>query len=388
MSPDDFQHQLEALLADRRAVEQFRQRRVMSPIDSTHVTLDGRRVINFCSNNYLGLTHHPRIIEAMRQALATHGAGAGAAPLISGQTDLHQRAEADIARWKGAEAAVLLPSGYQANHAAVQMLASVRVRFLIDKLAHASLLDAVRSTSRPYRVFPHNHLPKLRRLLDAATPGEAQVVVTESVFSMDGDLADLQGLADLKKRYPFVLLLDEAHGSGVYGAGGAGLAQELGHSSIVDLSIVTLSKAAGVQGGAVCGSRSLVDGLINFGRASIYSTSLSPALAAGISAAIEVMHDEPQRQARVRANAAHLRDRLTSLGVAPGHSPIVPILLGDAPRAMAAMQRLLERGFWVAAVRPPTVGPNSSRLRVTVSCDHTSDEIDRLADELLSLASA
>ncbi|MGA2442232.1 MAG: aminotransferase class I/II-fold pyridoxal phosphate-dependent enzyme, partial [Tepidisphaeraceae bacterium] len=258
----------------------LRRRRVVGPIDAVHVEIDGRVCVNFCSNNYLGLTHHPRVVAGLRIGAERFGAGAGAAGLISGFSPQHAATEAAIALWKSTEAAVLLPSGYQANLAAVQTLAALGrsggggVRFLIDKLAHASLLDAVRGSDAPWRVFPHNNMGKLRRLLEQADEKQIQVVVTESIFSMDGDEADLAGLDQLKRARPFVLLLDEAHASGVYGRAGAGLAAERGLAEMAEVSVVTFSKAAGCVGGAICGRGNFCRAVLNFGRAYVYSTSI------------------------------------------------------------------------------------------------------------------
>src|SRR5437763_6666301 len=242
-------------LARRSGEHQLRSRIPVTPIDATHVEIDGRRYVNFASNDYLGLTHHPIVIQAAQEALARYGSGTGASALVSGYHAAHKNAEEAIARWKGSEAAVLLPSGYQAAHAIVQTLNLGSVRFLLDKLAHASLIDAVRGSGADFRIFPHNHLEKLGRLLGDATLGQHQVVITESIFSMDGDAADLEGIAALKRKYGFALVLDEAHGSGLYGADGAGYAAEKGLAELVDVSLVTLSKSAGVAGGAVCAGR-------------------------------------------------------------------------------------------------------------------------------------
>jgi 7-keto-8-aminopelargonate synthetase-like enzyme len=393
-------------LQQREANHLLRQRQVIKPIDSTHVVIDGKPFVNFSSNDYLGLTHHPKVLKAIARS-ARSSAGSGAAGLITGYTSLHRDAEDAIVRWKGTEASILLPSGYQANLAAVQTLASVAqargraVRFLIDRLVHASLIDAVRATGAEFRVFPHNGISKLKRLLtiregeapaEPASPTGAEtarqeprppmdVVITESIFSMDGDAADLAALARLKAEHHFVLLLDEAHGSGVYENGGAGYANECGLSSVADLSIVTLSKAMGLAGGAICGSKLLIDGVLNHARAYIYSTSIAPAICAAIPAAIEVMREEPQRQARVRSLARRVRGAL-SISWTPTDSPIIPIVLGDEARALEASARLRELGMLVIAVRPPTVPRGSSRLRVTLSCDHSDQEVDRLIEAL------
>ncbi len=397
MSPDDFDQLLSQELDRRRAANLFRARRVLNVVDAVHVERGGRRLVNFASNNYLGLTHHPRVRDAMTRAIASAGAGAGAAGLITGYTDFHERAEADLASWKGTGAAVLLPSGFQANLAAVATIAAVAeggageetapVRFLLDKLAHASLIDAVRATGRPFRVFPHNGLVKLRRLLDDVPAGQLQVVVTESIFSMDGDAADLAGLAALKRERPFLLLVDEAHGSGVYGAAGSGYAGEAGLRDAVDVTIVTLSKALGLAGGAVCASRRFCDALVNVGRAYVYSTSVPPAVAAGASAAIRVMRDEPHRQARVRALANRVRGQFRDAGVdlPAGDSPIVPILLGDEAAALNAAAELEDGGLLALAIRPPTVPPGTSRLRATLSCEHSDDEVERLVRAVCSV---
>ena len=352
----------------------------MRPITATHVEVDGRPLVNFASNNYLGLTHHPAVVAAFEQAARTYGVGSGAASLVTGHTDAHATAERAIARWKGTEAAVLTSSGFAANLAAVGALAAVgRVRFLVDKLAHASLLDAARSTGA-FRVYPHNGLAKLRRLLADADAGELQVVVTESIFSMDGDAADLPGLAALKAEFPFLLLVDEAHGSGVYGPAGGGVAAELGLTDAVDVTVATLSKAVGCGGGAVCSSAAVCDAVVNFGRPFVFSTSLPAAVAAAAEAAVGVMAAEPDRQRRVRSLALHVRDRLAAAGmtVPPGDSPIVPVMFGSAADALAAADRLRTAGLLVPAIRPPTVPPNGSRLRVTLSSEHTDDEIERL----------
>jgi 8-amino-7-oxononanoate synthase len=396
ITPADLDQFITEDLALRREAHQLRSRRVVEPLSSTHVRIDGAEFVNFASNNYLGLTHHRRILAAAERSLRSDGLGSGAAALITGYTPRHAVAETAIARWKGTDDAVLLPSGYQANHAAVQTLAALGekrggggggTRFLIDKLAHASLLDAVRATSAEFRVFPHNHLSKLERLLADAPAEQLQVVLTESIFSMDGDAADLRGLTALKAKYPFILLLDEAHGSGVYGPNGAGYAAEQGMQSSVDVSVVTLSKALGCVGGAVCGTRNFCAALLNYGRAFIYSTAIPPMIAAAGTEAIRVMAEEPQRQARVRALARRVRESIAGMGLPtpPGDSPIVPIVLGDESRALAASQRLLEGRLLAPAVRPPTVPRGASRLRLTLSCDHTDVEVQKLLDILTAV---
>jgi 8-amino-7-oxononanoate synthase len=382
-------------LAEREQSRLLRVRRPVRVIDATHIEHAGKAYVNFASNNYLGLTHHPRVIAAATEACTAGGAGSGAAALITGYSEEHQAAEREIAAWKRTEASVLQPSGYQANQAAVQSIAAVAetlgrgIRFLIDKLAHASLIDGVRAAGHEFRVFPHNGFGKLERLLVEANRGEMQVVVTESIFSMDGDAADLDGLAALKEKYPFVLVLDEAHGSGVYGPGGSGYASEVGRRDAVDVSVVTLSKALGCAGGAICASRGMCEAVVNFGRAFVYSTNVPPSVPAAARAAIAVMRDEPERQRRLRDLARRVRTELRDAGVdVPGLAdcPILPVVFGDEAAALDAADRLRERGMWVVAMRPPTVPPGSSRLRVTVSSGHTDDEVAGLVAAIRELA--
>jgi 8-amino-7-oxononanoate synthase len=394
MHVNDWNSLAQQTLEQLRHACQFRSRQLIEPLDPTHILLDGRRLINFASNDYLGLTHHPNVIRAASDATGRYGAGSGAAPLITGYTPAHQAAEVAIAHWKGAASAVVLSSGYQANHAAVQTFAAVAtstgrtVRFLLDKLSHASLVDAVRATGTDFRVFPHNHLAKLARLLRESPSDQLQVVVTESIFSMDGDAADLEGLARLKREHPFALLLDEAHSSGVYGENGSGLPHELGFADLPDVSIVTLSKAIGCAGGAVCGSTPFCEALVNLARPYIFSTALPPGVAAAAAAAIDVMTSEPRRQKRVRESARFVRSELAAQGFAlpPGDSPIIPIVLGNETAALGAAAQMLEKGILCLAIRPPTVPRGASRLRVTISSEHSDDDLAALLTATRSLS--
>ncbi len=258
------------------------------------------------------------------------------------------------------------------------------VRFLVDKLAHASLVDAVRGSGAPFRIFPHNHLQKLERLLAEAEAEELQVVVTESIFSMDGDAAPLAELAGLKRRFGFLTLLDEAHATGVYGAAGAGLASELGLQESIDISIVTISKAMGSIGGAVCGGRHFCECLVNHGRAFIFSTSVPPHVAAIAEAAVRLVRESNDARDRLRTTARRIRNELARAGyaVGTGDSPIIPIVMGTVQAALSAAQFLLDRGMIVAAVRPPTVPRGQSRLRITLSSEHSDQQIDELVEAL------
>lgn len=384
---------LQGELDRREQAHNLRSRHSFTFIDATHLQSEGRSFVNFASNDYLGLSHHPQIVAAARKALSEAGLGAGASPLVTGYSAFHQSAERAIAQWKQTESAVLLPSGYQTAHAIVQTLAGIGqfradgVRFLLDKLVHASIIDAVAASGRPFRIFPHNQFAKLDRLLAEVADDQLQVVITEAIFSMDGDSAGLHDLVQLKRKHRFVLVLDEAHASGVYGAGGAGLACEWGLQSSVDVSLVTFSKAMGISGGAACGSRAFCEALVNWGRAYIYSTAVPIPIAAAIPAAIDVLKHEPQRQQRLRSVAQRVRKELFMAGlrIPPGDSPIIPVILGQERLALQGAQCLREQGLLVAAIRPPTVPKGASRLRVTLSSEHTDEDLRQLVDALKRL---
>lgn len=372
---------LQTELENRDAAHRLRSRTTLEHVDAVRVRCDGKTYVNFCGNNYLGLTHHPRMLQALRGARAT---GSGAAGLISGYSTELAAAESELARWKGCESAVLLPSGYQANTVAIQTLASLRstggVRFLVDKLAHASLIDAIHATNCPMRIFPHNQYAKLERLLAASPSDQVQIIVTESIFSMDGDAVDLVAIAQLKQRFPFVLLLDEAHATGVCGPEGSGLAAELGLRQAVDVSIVTLSKALGCLGGAACGPKVFTDALLNHGRAYIYSTAVAPFVGALLQCAIDICRTEPQRRARLAQITQRVRTKLQELGFSQpgGSSPIIPLIAGEEKKALDWADQLRGQGLLVLPIRPPTVPAGASRLRVTLSCEHSDAQTDSL----------
>ena len=387
-----FLHAARDRLQQQRELHRFRTRRVTSASDSAHVTVDGKRLVNFASNDYLGLAHDRRVVEAGALAARHAGVGAAAAPLITGYTTYHQTLEQELARMKHAESAVLFPSGYQANVGLVQTLAKLAeggqpVRFLIDKLVHGSIVDAIQRSGLPYRVFPHHGYDKLRRLLSETA--DLQIVFTESIFGMDGDQADLKTLGELKLKNPFLLILDDAHSTGVYGRAGSGLQDELQFDGLADISIVTLSKAIGSMGGAVCASTDLCDLIVNTASAYLFSTSLPPSAVASAKEALRIMAMEPQHQARVRASARYVRAALSDhFAIPAGDSPIIPLILGDERQTLAAADAARQAGFYIVAIRPPTVSPGTARLRVTLSAAHSDEEIRELIIFVKTLAPA
>ncbi len=383
---------LESQLAELRSRSLFRRLREIDSPQGTAIELVGRKLVNFSSNDYLGLATEPALREAAKEAIDRYGVGAGASRLVCGTLSPHVRLEERLAEFKGTEAALAFSSGYATAIGTLGALLARDDVVVLDKLAHASLIDGARLSGAIVRVFPHNHLGKLESHLKWARdnhPHARVVVVTESVFSMDGDRAPLQSIVEIKDRYAAMLMLDEAHAVGVLGRNGRGLADRIGYADRVEIQMGTLSKALGASGGYVCGSRKLIDLLINRARSFIYSTAPPPALAAAATAAVEfLMSDEGEaRCARLWENLKLFDKELgdTFARNRPPHSAIVPIILGDEETALEAARWLSEKGFFVPAIRCPTVAKGTARLRITLSASHTSNEIGRLCKALKKL---
>ncbi len=359
-------------------------RRHLRCIDSAQgarVTLGGRSMCCFSSNNYLGLANHPRVIEAVREAVAQWGWGASASRLVTGHMTPHAQLEAKLAAFKGTQAALVCATGYAANLAAVRSLAGPGDLLLVDKLNHASIIDAARGSGAVLRVFPHRGYDKLERLLSRASAFRRRVMVTDALFSMDGDFADLQRLVELKHKYDALLCVDEAHATGVFGQHGRGLAEHLDVESQIDLTVGTLSKALGGMGGFIAGSGPLIEWIVNTAGAFIYTTALPPAACAAAMAALEIVEQEPQRRTHLLDLAGRLRrefGEVRRLNIAGSTSQIVPLMVGDAGASVRLAEALAENGLLVLPIRPPTVPRGSARLRISLSCEHTDDDLDRL----------
>lgn len=361
----------------------LRRRRTVQPLPDGWCLVDGRRLRNYAANDYLGLAFHPRVIEAAESALHDSGAGARASALVTGRTPWHARLEEHLARFEGAEAALLFPTGYAANVGTTAALVGAGDFVYCDRLNHAGLIDGCRLSGAKLRVYPHGDVDRLRSLL-AKDKGARRLIVTDSLFSMDGDAASLSDLCELAESAGAMLLVDEAHATGVFGRHGRGLVEAAGIESQSIIRVGTLSKAVGVQGGFVTGSQALIDWLWNQARPQMFSTALTPASCAAACAAISIIEQEPDRRQRLLERAAAFRDHLTSDGLRlpPGCcGPIVPVILGDPARALDAAAGLEERGFLAAAIRPPTVPRGTSRLRMTLSASH-----DAAADRELASA--
>ena len=374
-------------LDDLRRLGLFRQIRTVSSAGGRMVRIQGREKIVFCSNNYLGLARHRQIIQAVKAGLDRWGFGAGASRLLSGTTEIHEQVQGRLAQLFHKEAALIFPSGYQANLSVLGTLAGAGDLIVMDKLVHASLIDGARASGAAVRTYPHKRTDKLQRLLEGGKFDKA-IIVTDSLFSMDGDFADLKELVAIKKKYNALLLVDEAHAFGCVGPDGLGWSAETGVLDEVDIYIVTFSKALGGAGGAAVCSRIASDYLINRARGFIYSTAIPVTSCLAAEAALDVIAAESERRDRLWENAQYLRHRFREikLNIGATESYIIPILLGSAETTVTISQQLFDRGFLVPAIRPPTVPAASSRLRISVTSEHTKEDLENLCGALERLS--
>lgn len=348
----------------------------------------GSSWVNLSSNNYLDLAADPRVIEGAVDAARRWGAGSGAARLITGTSSAAVGLERALAEFKSSEAALLFSSGYLANLGLMQALFGRGDVLVCDELNHASLIDACRLSRAEIRVHPHGDALAAARLVEDVPPGVQVAIVTDGVFSMDGDLAPLRELDGIARSRGAWLIVDDAHGTGVVGPEGRGAVAHFGLAGDHIIQVVTLSKALGSQGGAVTGTRDLIELLVNRARSFIFETALAPAAVGAALAALEVVRTDPGPRQRLARNVARLRTAMNRAGVAPpeGITPIVPVITGSNDSALRTSAALRDAGFWVTAIRPPTVPDGSSRLRVTVTAGHEPDDLDRFARTLAGLS--
>ena len=373
-------HDLERRLDELRDEGLLRRMRLVSGPQGPHVLLDGRPVLLLCSNNYLGLADHPRVRRAAADAAMRWGVGAGASRLISGTMTVHRRLEEELADFKGTERCLLFGSGYLANTGIVATLAGAGDVVLSDALNHASIVDGCRLSRAETQVYRHADLEHLEWLLREAA-GRASLIVTDGVFSMDGDVAPLAGIVALARRHGARVMVDEAHATGAIGPGGRGSVAAAGLEGDVDVVVGTLGKALGSYGAYACCDRPAARYLVNTARTLIFSTAPPPPAVAGALAALEVLRAEPQRVDRLQRNARVLRSGLASEGIEVKRSEtqIVPVLVGSPAAATAACERAIERGVFAQAIRPPTVPEGTSRLRLAVMASHSGTELRRAA---------
>jgi 8-amino-7-oxononanoate synthase len=341
--------------------------------------LDGREVINFSSNNYLGLANHIALAEAAKKAIDRYGSSSAASRLISGNMALHEELENRLAEFKGTEAALVFNSGFQANTGILSTLTGDGDAIFSDELNHASIIDGCRLSRAKTIVYSHCDLNRLESALKQAVSARRRLIVTETIFSMDGDEAPLTAIVELAEKYSASVMVDEAHATGIFGPGGAGVVSKLGLGERVLVQMGTLGKALGGFGAYVAGSRSLRELLVNRCRSFIFTTALPPAIVATALAAIDIVAREPERRDALWQNCRRLADGLKQIGfpLASPQSQILPLVVGDAEKCMQLSGRLLENGIFVQGIRPPTVPGGTSRLRITLMATHRPEHIDR-----------
>jgi 8-amino-7-oxononanoate synthase len=367
-------------LEDLKERDLYRRMRLVSGPQGPRVLLDGRPVLLLCSNNYLGLADHPRVREAAAEAAMRWGVGAGASRLVSGNMTVHRRLEKELSEFKGSEACVLFGSGYLANTGIVSALAREGDVVLSDELNHASIVDGCRLAQARTFVYEHCDMEHLEWGLREAA-GRASLIVTDGVFSMDGDVAPLPEIVELARRYDARVMVDDAHGTGALGPGGRGSVAAAALEDEVDVVVGTLGKSLGSYGAYACCDAEMAEYLVNTARTLIFSTALPPPAVAGAMAALDILRCEPQRVDRLRRNGALLREALAEEGLDPGDSEtqIVPLVVGDPGAAMKSCERALQRGVFAQAIRPPTVPDGTSRLRLAVMSSHRSAELRQAA---------
>ncbi len=368
-----------------RARGTYRRMRVLAGAQAPRMRVDGREVLLFAGSNYLDLAHHPEVVESAQRAAREYGCASGGSRLISGNLDLHEALEAELASFLGCEAALAFATGYMANVGVIATLVGEGDLVLSDALAHASIVDGCRLSRAEVRVVPHGDLDALEAELRAhAAPRRRILVAADGVYSMDGDTAPLRELVPLVRRWGAICLIDDAHGTGTLGAGGRGTPELFGVAREVDAWTGTLGKALGSFGAFAAGSRALRELLVNAARSFIFTCALPPPQVEAARAALRILAAEPWRRARLQERAGRLRARLAGHGIstAPSTTHIVPVVIGGNAETMALCERLLERGFYVQGIRHPSVPCETARLRVTPMATHTPEEIDALADAI------
>lgn len=376
--------QLASELVSRKRADLYRERRVLESPQQPEVVVDGKAYLAFCSNDYLGLANHPDLIRAFQQAADEYGVGGGASHLVSGHSFHHHALEEELADFTGRPRALLFSNGYMANMGTVNALVGKQDAVFEDRLNHASLLDAGLLSGARFQRYLHNSPESLAQKLEK-TEARRKLVVTDGVFSMDGDVANMPAICHTAKMNDAWVMVDDAHGFGCIGATGAGVAEHFG-LSVDDLPVLmgTLGKAFGTSGAFVAGSETLIETLIQQARTYIYTTSMPPAVAAATRASLKLVIAEQWRRELLVSLIQRFRDGCQQLGLMlmDSPTPIQPILIGDSAKAMAMSAALREQGIFITAIRPPTVPQGSARLRVTLSAAHSEAQVDRLLDAL------
>lgn len=366
----------------------LRRLQVMEPLSAVRDRIAGREYLLMASNNYLALTHHPAVMAAAAAAAKKLGTGSGGARLTSGNHPAYETLEKNLSGFKGTEAALVFNTGYMANVGVISALAGRNDVIFSDELNHASIIDGCRLAKAKTVVFRHSNMADLQNLL-AATPCSGQrMIITDGVFSMDGDIAKLNEIVCLAEKYDSLVMVDDAHATGVIGPGGRGTAAYFGLEGRVQIQVGTLSKALAAEGGFVAGSRLLIDYLMNRARSFIFSTALSAATLAAANCALEIVQQEPERVETMLAKAAEFKTKLqqANLPVLDSETPIIPLVVGDAAETLKFADRLFDNGLIVSAIRPPTVPTGGSRLRFTVTAGHSREDLAQAAQLIIHTA--
>jgi len=352
---------------------------------SEEIVINGKRCLNLCSNNYLGLAADPRLKEAAIKAVQEYGVGTASSRLVCGNTALYQALENKIAEFKGAEAALVFNSGYSANLGIIQSLVNEKDIVFSDKLNHASIVDGIILSRAEFRRYPHKDLSALEDILKRSEGFRRRLIITDTVFSMDGDIAPLPEIVELAGKYNAEVMIDEAHATGIFGNKGAGIVEYFNLKNEISIQMGTLSKAMGSLGAYVCADKETIDYFINKARSLIYTTSLVPAVLAASIKAIEIIQAEPERRKALFENADFLKNGLNGLGLntMASQSPIIPVVLAEA---VEFSRRLFNEGIFCQAIRPPTVPQNSSRLRITVMATHKKEQLEFALDKIKKIA--
>lgn len=393
MANISFQQRLQERLQLRRDQQLWRLRRTLDTPQQVALSVDGKPLLSFCSNDYLGLANHPAVIAAFKRGLDQYGAGSGASHLVTGHSAAHHALEQELARFTGRSRALLFSSGYMANTGVLTTLLAKQDRVYEDRLNHVSLLDGGLFSGAHFSRYPHLHASALDERMQSDSTEGMQFIVTDGVFSMDGDIAPLAALMTVAEQHNALLMVDDAHGFGVLGQYGGGLAEHVREQGIrvdegrLPVLMGTLGKAFGTAGAFVAGSEELIENLIQFCRPYIYTTALPPAVAVATSASLQLVQQENWRRQHLRALIARFRRGCEQLGLTLTDSatPIQGLLLGTAERALVASRALEQKGLLVTAIRPPTVPQGTARLRVNLSATHTEQQVDQLLSALESL---
>lgn len=376
----DFNH-LQQILDKLADQDMLRSPTTIDSAQGPTVIIDNREFVLFSSNNYLSLANHPGIIKAVKSTLDEFGFASAASRLISGTMTPHTQLEQRVAKICNKQSALIFPSGWTANEAVIKSIPQKGDLLILDKLNHASIIDAAQASDADFRTYRRENPEKLGKLL-ADKNYDKKFIITESIFSMDGDTADLKRLVELKEKYGAYLIVDEAHAFGCIGPNSAGLADEFGLMDKIDIIIATFGKALAANGAAVISEKSVIDYLINKARAFIYTTAPSPVICAAVNAALDLIEAKPERKEKLKRNADYLRSKLQQIGVNTGNSTthIVPAIIGPADKTLELSKELYDAGFFIPAIRPPTVAPETSRLRISLQSGHTVEQMDSLLE--------